>query len=102
MSSSSRSVLQRAALGPLPPGPEIDGWYRTLDKPAWNPPDSVFGPVWTTLYVLMAITAWLIWKPAGFKAATMPLTLFGGQLVLNVAWSWIFFGMRTIWRLNVV
>jgi translocator protein len=86
--------LAAGSLGAIATTPEIDGWYRTLDKPAWNPPDSVFGPVWTTLYVMMAIAAWLIWKPAGFKAAAMPLALFGGQLVLNVAWSWIFFGMR--------
>ena len=74
--------------------PEIEGWYKTIEKPTWNPPDSVFGPVWTTLFVMMAVAAWLVWKPAGFTAATVPLTLFAVQLVLNVAWSWIFFGMH--------
>jgi len=54
----------------------------------------VFGPVWTTLFVMMAIAAWMVWKPEGLKAAAMPLTLFAVQLVLNVAWSWIFFGMH--------
>jgi tryptophan-rich sensory protein len=86
--------LGAGSLGAIATTPEIDGWYSTLAKPTWNPPASVFGPVWTTLYVLMALAAWLVWKPAGFQAAAMPLTLFGGQLVLNVAWSWIFFGMH--------
>ena len=86
--------LAAGSLGAIATTPEIDGWYRTLAKPTWNPPAGVFGPVWTTLYVLMALAAWLVWKPAGFQAAALPLTLFGGQLVLNVAWSWIFFGMH--------
>ena len=86
--------LGAGSLGAIATTPEIDGWYKTLAKPTWNPPASVFGPVWTTLYVLMALAAWLVWKPAGFQAAAMPLTLFGVQLVLNVAWSWIFFGMH--------
>jgi len=81
-------------LGAIATTPEIEGWYRTLVKPDWNPPDSVFGPVWTTLFILMAIAAWLVWKPAGFKAAATPLSLFGIQLLLNVFWSWIFFGMH--------
>ena len=81
-------------LGAVATNPEIEGWYKTLAKPPWNPPDYVFGPVWTTLYVLMAVAAWLIWKPAGSKAAALPLSLFAGQLLLNVAWSWIFFGLH--------
>jgi tryptophan-rich sensory protein len=86
--------LGAGGLGAIATTPEIDGWYRTLTKPTWNPPDSVFGPVWTTLFILMAIAAWLVWKPEGGKAAAMPMTLFGIQLVLNVSWSWIFFGMH--------
>lgn len=83
-------------LGAVATTPEIDGWYRTVVKPAWNPPDWVFGPVWTTLFVLMGISAWLVWKPAGFQKAVTPLSLFAVQLILNVAWSWIFFGMHQI------
>ena len=86
--------LGAGGLGAIVTTPEIEGWYRTLQKPTWIPPDSVFGPVWTTLYVLMAIAAWLVWKPAGSKAAAMPLAFFGAQLLLNVSWSWIFFGMH--------
>jgi translocator protein len=86
--------LGAGGIGAMATTPEIEGWYKTIAKPAWNPPDYVFGPVWTTLYVMMAIAAWLVWKPAGYKAAATPLTLFVVQLVLNVVWSWIFFGMH--------
>jgi tryptophan-rich sensory protein len=86
--------LGAGGLGAIATTPEIDGWYRTLAKPAWNPPDGVFGPVWTTLFILMAVGAWLVWQRKGFKAAAMPMTLFGAQLLLNVTWSWIFFGMH--------
>jgi tryptophan-rich sensory protein len=86
--------LGAGGLGAIATTPEIEGWYRTIEKPSWNPPDWIFGPVWTTLFVLMAIAAWLVWKPAGFKAPAAPLSLFAVQLVLNVAWSWIFFGLH--------
>jgi len=86
--------LGAGGLGAVATTPEIEGWYRTIEKPSWNPPDWIFGPVWTTLFVLMAIAAWLVWKPAGFKAAATPLSLFAIQLMLNVAWSWIFFGLH--------
>lgn len=82
------------ALGAIATTPEIEGWYRTIEKPSWNPPDWIFGPVWTTLYVLMAIAAWLVWRPAGFRPAATPLTLFAVQLALNTAWSLIFFGLH--------
>ena len=88
------ACLGAGGLGAIATTPEIEGWYRTIGKPTWNPPDSVFGPVWTALYILMAIAAWLAWRPAGFKAAAFPLSLFGAQLLLNVAWSWIFFGLH--------
>ncbi len=83
-----------AALGGIVTGPAIGDWYPTLVKPAWQPPNWLFGPVWTVLYAMMAVAAWLIWKPTGLKAAAVPLTLFAIQLALNVAWSWIFFGFR--------
>lgn len=86
--------LGAGGLGAALTTPEINGWYRTIVKPSWNPPDSIFGPVWTTLYVMMAIAAWLVWKPAGLQAAAAPLTLFAFQLLLNSVWSWIFFGMH--------
>jgi translocator protein len=69
-------------------------WYAGLAKPSWTPPGYLFGPVWTLLYTLMGVSAWLVWKQAGFAGATPALTLFLVQLVLNGAWSWIFFGMH--------
>ena len=83
--------LGAGGLGAIATTPEIDGWYTTIEKPTWNPPDDVFGPVWTTLFLMMAIAGWFVWQRAGVRDAAMALTLFGVQLVLNVAWSWIFF-----------
>lgn len=88
--------LGAGGLGALATTPEIDGWYRSIEKPDWNPPDWIFGPVWTTLYVMMGLAAWLIWKPAGWKPARFSLALFGLQLILNVAWSWIFFNQHQL------
>jgi len=71
----------------------VRDWYPQLRKPAGTPPSRVFGPVWTTLYVLMAISAWLIWREYGWGALPA-LLIFFAQLALNVAWSGIFFGSR--------
>ena len=67
-------------------------FYAQLVRPDWAPPGSVFGPVWTVLYVLMGIAAWLVWRVAGFRPARTALTLFLVQLALNALWSWLFFG----------
>jgi translocator protein len=67
-------------------------WYQALQKPSWNPPGAVFGPVWTTLYVCIAIAGWLVWCAA--RRVDAALTLWIVQLVLNAAWSWLFFGMH--------
>jgi tryptophan-rich sensory protein len=67
-------------------------FYTQLARPVWAPPPSVFGPVWTVLYALMAVAAWLIWRIDGFTAARLALALFLAQLVLNALWSWLFFG----------
>jgi len=68
-------------------------WYPRLRKPPGTPPSWVFGPAWTTLYVLMAISAWLVWREYGIGARPA-LLIFFAQLALNVAWSGIFFGSR--------
>jgi benzodiazapine receptor len=83
-----------AALGSLLTQPSLGNWYAQLGKPAWTPPNWVFGPVWSALYLSMALAAWLIWRNAGISGARLPLTLFGFQLGLNVLWSAVFFGMR--------
>ena len=67
-------------------------FYLELARPEWAPPPSLFGPVWTVLYGLMGIAAWLVWRVGGFRAARPALTLFLAQLVLNTLWSWLFFG----------
>jgi translocator protein len=72
----------------------VTTWYPTVSKPAWNPPAWLFGPVWTVLYVMMAIAAWLVWRRAGFSGASGALGIFALQLALNAAWSPLFFGMR--------
>jgi benzodiazapine receptor len=71
-------------------------WYRSLVKPPWNPPSWVFGPVWTTLYALMAVAAWRIWKRGGFDANRPALRLFLLQLLFNFAWSFVFFKFQRI------
>jgi len=73
----------------FPPGP----WYATLTKPAWTPPDWLFAPVWTALYAAIAVAGWRLWRRTAGRF-TPPLALWGVQLVLNAAWSWIFFGLR--------
>lgn len=74
----------------------VKSWYRTIHKPSWTPPDWLFAPVWTILYVLMAIAAARVWEGGVSEDVSVPILLFGGQLLLNVAWSAIFFGMRRI------
>jgi len=79
-------------IGTVPTARAIPTWYRTLDKPEWNPPDAVFGPVWTTLYLLMGIALVLV-RQAGEDTRRAEL-VFGIQLALNTAWSFVFFGSR--------
>ncbi|MEP7314252.1 MAG: TspO/MBR family protein [Pseudomonadota bacterium] len=67
-------------------------FYAALIKPTWAPPAGVFGPVWSVLYTLMAVAAWLVWRTKGnIEAAGAPLALFAGQLFVNGLWSWLFF-----------
>jgi translocator protein len=68
-------------------------FYASLDRPAWAPPSWLFGPVWTVLYGLMAVAAWLVWRAAG-RLAPGPTALYLGQLALNALWSWLFFAWR--------
>ncbi len=71
----------------FPPG----AWYEGLRKPSWNPPNWAFPVVWTILFVMMAFSGWLVWREVGFG---LPIAVYGVQLVLNAAWSWLFFGLR--------
>jgi len=71
-------------------------WYRSLVKPAWNPPSWVFGPVWTTLYAMMAVAAWRVWQRGGWAKQAPALRLFLLQLALNFSWSYLFFRFQQI------
>ena len=68
-----------------------DAWYQNLNKPPWNPPNWLFAPVWTLLYLLMAAAAWLVWRRDGLGGALVPLSLYVLQLILNAGWTWLFF-----------
>ncbi|NBC27511.1 MAG: tryptophan-rich sensory protein [Bacteroidetes bacterium] len=76
------------------PGIASSDWYDQLNKPDWNPPGWVFGPVWTLLYTMMAIAAWRIWRISGFGDSKPELSFFGLQLFLNGLWSQLFFNLQ--------
>jgi tryptophan-rich sensory protein len=83
--------LAVAAGGGLATAGNVDGWYADADKPAWTPPNGVFGPVWTALYAVMAVAAWLVWREGGWVRQRGPLGLYAVQLALNLAWAPVFF-----------
>jgi tryptophan-rich sensory protein len=83
-----------AAIGGAATATSVTTWYRDLNKPSWNPPDWIFGPVWTLLYILMAVAAWRVWRRSEPDEARRTLGFFSGQLVLNAIWSVLFFGLR--------
>lgn len=71
-------------------------WYEQLDKPSWRPPNRAFAPTWTVLYLMIAVSGWLVWREAGFAGAAQPLAVYFLQLALNAAWTPIFFGLHRI------
>lgn len=83
-----------AGIGGAVTATSVDTWYPTLAKPAFTPPDAVFGPVWTVLYAMMALAAWLVWRRVGWQ--DWALYLFFAQLALNLLWSILFFGMQLV------
>jgi translocator protein len=85
------------AIGSLGTIPNIPSWYAALEKPALNPPNWVFGPVWSTLYVLMGIALALVILEAHKQSKKKAYTWFGLQLVLNTLWSLVFFGLHSPW-----
>lgn len=87
-------VALTAAIGGAFTARGVRDWYVSLDKPGWNPPSGVFGPVWAVLYFLMAAAAGLVWRRRDAARVTGPLALFAVQLVLNAAWSAVFFAWR--------
>jgi tryptophan-rich sensory protein len=77
---------------------EARDFYAQLQRPLWAPPGWLFGPVWTLLYALMGIAAWLVWRAHGWRGARVALMLFVAQLAINALWSWLFFA----WRLGAL
>lgn len=73
---------------------EAGAFYEQLARPGWAPPPWLFGPVWTMLYALMGVAAWLVWRAHGFKGGRAALILFIVQLAANALWSWLFFAWR--------
>lgn len=92
----SAAVAAAAAFGSLfnPGRGAIRDWYRALEKPSFNPPDAIFGPVWTLLYILMVVAAYRVWSADASRARAVALRLWFAQLALNAAWSPLFFGAR--------
>ena len=86
--------LAVGAAGALATASSVSTWYPGLNKPSWTPPASWFGPVWTMLYVLVAIAGWRVWCAAPGPDRGRALALWVVQLGLNVLWSPLFFGMR--------
>lgn len=93
----SLAVCQLAGfVGSIFTRPAISNWYAELQKPRFTPPDYVFGPVWISLYVLMGIAAFLVWRRGiHHQVVRRALAIFGVQLVLNALWSFLFFGLRS-------
>lgn len=76
-------------------GQTVSTWYPTLNKPVWNPPAWVFAPVWTILYVMLAISGWLMYEAAPSRQRTVALAFYGVQLILNFIWSFFFFSLQS-------
>jgi tryptophan-rich sensory protein len=82
------------ALGGALTATTVRTWYQTLEKPGFAPPDWIFGPVWTSLYIMIAVAGWLVWRRTGVRGPA--LALFAVQLALNLGWTMLFFGMTWI------
>ena len=101
--SAARSVLALiaflliafavAGLGGFSTVSQVDGWYAGAEKAFWTPPNVVFGPVWTVLYTLMSVAAWLVWRTPPSSARSRALTTYVVQLALNALWTPVFFGL---------
>ena len=88
--------LAIGAIGGAVTSTSVGTWYQQLRKPSFNPPDWVFGPVWTVLYIAMAVAAWRVWRRLGLGDTRYSLSLFAIQLFLNLAWTILFFGFQQI------
>ncbi|MBA1146340.1 tryptophan-rich sensory protein [Ectothiorhodospiraceae bacterium WFHF3C12] len=83
-----------SGLGGVATATSVNSWYQTLTKPAFNPPDWLFAPVWTVIFILIALAGWRVWRRRHAPGGTLALGLYALQLLLNVLWSVLFFGAR--------
>lgn len=88
--------LAVSAAGGWATAQSVGSWYQALHKPPFNPPDWVFAPVWTALYLMIAVAGWRVWRGCGLGGAAPAMTAYGAQLALNLGWSFLFFGGRMI------
>jgi len=89
-------ALLVGGVGAIVSQPAIDGWYAEAAKPMWTPPNAIFGPVWTALYLAMSVAAWLVWRQPPTRERSRALAVYGVQLALNAAWSPAFFGLGAL------
>ncbi|HEX9182180.1 MAG TPA: TspO/MBR family protein [Burkholderiales bacterium] len=85
-----------SALGGWATSASVGTWYQTLAKPAFNPPDWIFAPVWSALYLMIAIAGWRAWRRGAGRELRLGMTIYAVQLALNLSWSFVFFGARLI------
>jgi len=85
-----------AALGAVSTIQNVDGWYAHADRAFWTPPNAVFGPIWTVLYTLMSVSAWLVWRERGRRDVRPALMAYVVQLILNSLWTPVFFGLYPV------
>jgi tryptophan-rich sensory protein len=91
---SAGACLLVGASASLATATSLQEWYPQLQKPSWTPPGAVFGPVWTVLYLIMGVSAWLIWRDSWGSRRRWALLIFAIQLGLNGIWPLLFFGLR--------
>ena len=89
--------LSAGFLGALFTTPAVQSWYLTINRPVWIPPSWLFGPVWTSLFIMMGVALYLVWSTKMSNKVRISLKLFATQLVLNVLWSVLFFGLGNFW-----
>lgn len=88
--------LAVSAIGGWVTAQSVGTWYQTLQKPVFNPPDWLFAPVWTLLYLMIAVAGWRVWRSTGLAGARAGMVAYAAQLALNLTWSFLFFGGRMI------
>lgn len=90
-------TLVAGFIGSFFTGPAVKTWYLIINKPTWNPPSWLFAPVWTTLFIMMGVSLAIVWSKKMNKNVTLALQIFTVQMLLNILWSIIFFGLGNFW-----